>query len=251
MKSIDEAYVILDYSLCALLLVELVIRALATQKRFFYEFCNYIDMFVLVLLIATSLVMHRRFDVYLGKRRTRRTWALAVYFVRYLAQVGRLLMVWREARAANQMADAIDCMVRIPDQDQINMMETNVKADMTLKNFANGTAQIQPQRSSYYGSTGTTFTNGINGTNAGGGRKGGGSASLHAPQTNAGGPSRYLYSGSSNGTDADAETRRYTAISAAAEQMAVAFDITPLDSPSTGYDEGSWTDVLTPRLDHQ
>eukprot|EP00465_Bigelowiella_longifila_P014948 CAMPEP_0185265096 /NCGR_PEP_ID=MMETSP1359-20130426/26343_1 /TAXON_ID=552665 /ORGANISM="Bigelowiella longifila, Strain CCMP242" /LENGTH=260 /DNA_ID=CAMNT_0027854167 /DNA_START=163 /DNA_END=946 /DNA_ORIENTATION=- len=120
-KSFDDLYVALDYTLCILLLIEVLIRGIAVQGRFFRECVNWIDMSVLALLLATNVVMHTRLDRYLGRNKARNIWVLCIYAVRYVAQVVRLCMVWHESRIQARLHQtANELKVRMPGVEEVS-----------------------------------------------------------------------------------------------------------------------------------
>ncbi|GAB5364678.1 hypothetical protein AAMO2058_000990400 [Amorphochlora amoebiformis] len=216
-QPLDDLYVALDYSLCVLLSVEVVLRAVASQGAFFRTWFNYVDMVVLVLLILTNIVMHTRFDKILGRKRANRNlWVIVVYAIRYVSQVIRMVMVWNEGRAtALMLKNANECQVQMPDFKcrYRDLEEIDEEAD--------------------YSKNGKEDHNGF-----------------HASETT----KIFKFNSNSSinkyGTYDETHGRplkpnSYERNLRSAEQMAVAFDInvTPLGSPRSDDD---WVDALTP-----
>jgi len=214
-KPFDDLYVVLDYTLCVLLLMEVLVRGIAVQERFFRECVNYIDMFVLALLFATNVVMHTRLDRYLGRNKARNIWVLGIYAVRYVAQIVRLCMVWHESRIQARLHQtANELKVRMPGMEEVSgeiteggsLLDTHERNHPGYHSFGgNGDDPILLEK------YGATFQNRI--------RK---IPEDTQPQ---------------NGLSESSYDRRKSA----ADAMAVAFDITPLDSPSGR----SWGDTLS------
>mmetsp|Transcript_17145 Transcript_17145/g.27854 ORF Transcript_17145/g.27854 Transcript_17145/m.27854 type:complete len:232 (+) Transcript_17145:308-1003(+) len=214
-KPFDDLYVVLDYTLCVLLLMEVLVRGIAVQERFFRECVNYIDMFVLALLFATNVVMHTRLDRYLGRNKARNIWVLGIYAVRYVAQIVRLCMVWHESRIQARLHQtANELKVRMPGMEEVSgeiteggsLLDTHERNRPGYHSFGgNGDDPILLEK------YGATFQNRI--------RK---IPEDTQPQ---------------NGLSESSYDRRKSA----ADAMAVAFDITPLDSPSGR----SWGDTLS------
>mmetsp|Transcript_7751 Transcript_7751/g.14915 ORF Transcript_7751/g.14915 Transcript_7751/m.14915 type:complete len:276 (-) Transcript_7751:238-1065(-) len=210
--TLDDIYVDLDYLMCALLALEVTVRAIATQAHFWTDCFNYIDLFVLVLIIATNVIMHTRLDRYLGDHRSKRdAWVLIVYALRYAAQVLRFVMILLETNRSTEMIEACEELTIKMDGDvtaykpSINSCE-GPDDGLQMESYQGGGGY---QAEDYY----TTPTSII-------------SAPLQQTR-------RY-------GKAASSYERRKSA----EDVLRSAFDVTPLDSPSESH---SWADAVSPR----
>mmetsp|Transcript_17781 Transcript_17781/g.24851 ORF Transcript_17781/g.24851 Transcript_17781/m.24851 type:complete len:305 (+) Transcript_17781:313-1227(+) len=221
-QSFDYLYIMLDYLLCILLLLEVIVRALATGSRFFTEFFNYIDMIVLALLFAVNIVMHTRLDTILGRRqKSRDVWVLSVYGVRYVAQLARMALIWNEQNAISWRHEAAGECINIPCAE--DTYESSVKF-----RSENGYSD--------YNTFGASSADEV---------RFGRERSSTLPYDFAPGSSEEMKPIASSSRDGRRMVSSYERRKFAAETLAVAFDVTPLDSPAGE----SWalSPSLTPR----